>query len=91
MLHDASIRRKPVLDSLCEGIGSLGLLSLIRAFPETFEGCLVHTCDDVTPQVVLGMLKFPTNLNPCQTNTMEMIKQFMSSCEESGKDHTQVS
>ena len=52
ILHEVIAKRQKMLDQLAEGLNGLGLLSLIRAFPEVFLPLFVSTGDISSADVI---------------------------------------
>ena len=42
MLHDVLLKRKEPLDEFCKGLSSLGILDLVKAYPDLMKPYFVH-------------------------------------------------
>ncbi len=55
ILHEVVLKRKPLLDQLLDGLSTLDLLPLIRAFPKCFETMFIAA--DISHKDVMGILE----------------------------------
>ena len=85
MLHDTITKRAAVLSQLSSGLTALGLLDMMKAFPTCFEK--VFTYDDsetVSPQSFWGLLEIPNKMTTAETQVLDMLNTFVSSCTKEG-------
>ena len=83
-MHDAVLRRQPVLDQMAIGLSSLGFLDLMKKLPATFEHLLVYKEKCVTAQRIQACVTFPESMNEKQKQTSARIRQYLSEAPEIG-------
>lgn len=85
ILHDALIRGKSALDQVVMGLELVGLLNLIRLFPQEFEPLFTYQSrENVTAAYILEMLRFPERMDEKQARTANLMKDFVNSCSPEG-------
>ncbi len=85
ILHETVMKRKVVLDQLAQGLECLGVLQLIRLFPEVFEPMFVAR-HDLDCESVLGVIttKPREELSDKEKTAWEHLQQFIKECSCEG-------
>lgn len=82
-MADALYRRKPVLDSLAEGLKACGILKLMRNFPNCFVSLFVSTGELSNEEVCEALYSEPET----QDIAFQYLKSFVRSLDKEGKLH----
>ena len=86
LVFDAIASVAKLLDQLCDGLRSLGVLRVMRAFPELFLHLFTYTAcvtsSEVLESVYLDEEK--TDVEPCDTVVMSHLNRFISEATEEG-------
>lgn len=83
VLYEYVGRISKVLDQPCEGLKTLGLLRVMRAFPHIFK-TLFTTTTNISSSDVLECLEIPRNLSSDDTITISCLRQFICEATEEG-------
>ena len=81
ILYDAITKRAAVLGQLATGLSTLGLLDLMKQFPQCFVTCFTDSNAELTRQKFLSLLEFPAN--ECVA-VAQMLHQFVWTCTQDG-------
>ena len=90
ILHDTLLRNKSALEQFAAGLQSVGILRLIRLFPQKFEDIFTHKGDaEVSASSVIDIFGFSECPNeesyaPVK-RVMEMLNKFIMESSPDGK------
>lgn len=73
-----------LLDQLCDGLKTLGVLWIMKAFPQIFVQLFTYT-EAVSATDVLETLNIPTHLDSRDVITVCHLKRFITEASEEGK------
>ena len=80
ILHEVITKRQKLLDQIAEGLNSLGLLTLIQAFPAVFESMFVYI-RDIRVDDVKAILEEPVDMTPDELTAWT---KFLDDCSQEG-------
>ncbi len=81
--YDAVERVSKLLDQMCEGLANLGVLKVIRAFPDLFVHLFTYTASVSCPDVI-DSIDFGQNLGPSDHVIVTHLKRFLGQLSEEG-------
>ena len=90
MAFDSIGRIANLLDQMCSGLQTLGVLQLMRAFPDLMAPMLTYTAC-VTAEDVTDALYVDEDLDDhCEADkeTLALLHRFIGECTEKGLRHT---
>lgn len=82
LVHFVLVKRLPVIESLSEGLMSLELLEMVKAFPKVFEPFFVHK-GDVEAEAVNDLLSFQS-LDDKRSSTASFLRKFIAEASNKG-------
>ena len=72
-----------MLDQMCRGLQTLGVLQVVRAFPELFLPMFTYAAS-ICPVDVLEAVYVVQDLTPADTVTMSYLHKFVGEASEQG-------
>ena len=86
IVFDAIASVAKLLDQLCDGLRSLGVLYTMRAFPDLFVHLFTYTACVTSNEVLEAVfVDEDRDLEVCDTIVMYHLKRFISESSEEGK------
>ena len=90
MILNELVKVKPLMDQLCDGLESLGVLPLIRAFPKPFCPLFVAP-QKLTAEMVIRIMNVTfSETSPEEEKIWDMTKQFLHERTEAGEFNQRV-
>jgi len=86
ILHDAISKRAAVFFQLSSGLSTLGLLDIIKCFPNIFEEYFVYNeIEELSAEMFRDALTLPRNPTNEECRVISMLHEFMESCTPLGQ------
>ena len=84
LLFDAIASIAKLLDQLCDGLRSLGVLRVMRAFPDLFLHLFTYTACVTSSEVLEAIYidEEKTDVQPCDTVVMSHLNHFITEASE---------
>ena len=74
---------------LSSGLSTLGLLDIIKCFPNLFEEYFVYSeIEELTAEMFWDALILPRNPTDEESRVISMLSEFIESCSPSGQSST---